>query len=160
MEIANNQVGQAFASQAYLSTTPESKPSPVSVNNAEGIVANHTNDNTQGSNSNTPLQQNQAGQIISQETDSAADTDTSSPDQRQLAEALSEVESFLQVQNRNLAFSIDEETERSVVTVKDSQSGDVIRQIPSEEVLAIAERIQDLQQDVGDSIGLFVNNRI
>jgi flagellar protein FlaG len=66
----------------------------------------------------------------------------------------------LQTQNRNLAFSIDDETKRSVVTVKDSESGDVIRQIPSEEVLALAERIQDLQQDVGDSVGVFINNRV
>ena len=74
--------------------------------------------------------------------------------------AISKVESFLKVQNRDLAFSIDEETNRSIVTVKDSQSGDVIRQIPSEEVLELAERIQELQQDVGNSVGVFINNQV
>lgn len=78
----------------------------------------------------------------------------------QLDEAIAKVESFLKVQNRDLAFSIDEETNRSVVTVKDSQSGDVIRQIPSEEVLKLAERIQELQQDVGNSVGVFINNQV
>lgn len=67
---------------------------------------------------------------------------------------------FLQVQNRDLAFSIDEDTARSVVTVIDGQSGDVIRQIPSEEVLALAARIQELQQDVGVSVGVFINNEV
>jgi flagellar protein FlaG len=66
----------------------------------------------------------------------------------------------LKGQNRNLTFSIDDETKRSIVTVKDSQSGDVIRQIPSEEVLKLAERIQELQQDVGSSVGVFINNEV
>ena len=78
----------------------------------------------------------------------------------QLDEAVAKVESFLKVQNRDLAFTIDEKTNRSVVTVKDSQSGDVIRQIPSEEVLKLAERIQELQQDVGNSVGVFINNQV
>ena len=75
-------------------------------------------------------------------------------------QAISDVESFLKVQNRDLAFSIDEDTARSVVTVIDGQSGDVIRQIPSEEVLALAERIQELHQDVGASVGVFINNEV
>jgi len=74
--------------------------------------------------------------------------------------AVQEVQAFLQVQNRNLAFSIDEDTQRSVVTVKDSESGDVIRQIPSEEVLKLAERIKSLQEDIGSSVGVLVNNRV
>ena len=89
-----------------------------------------------------------------------ADKESGIENQASLENAVQEVESFLQTQNRNLAFSIDDETKRSVVTVKDSESGDVIRQIPSEEVLALAERIQDLQQDVGDSVGVFINNRV
>ncbi len=64
------------------------------------------------------------------------------------------------MQNRNLTFTIDEETKKSVVTVKDSASGDVIRQIPSEEVLKLAERIQSLQEDVGSSVGVFINNQV
>jgi flagellar protein FlaG len=66
----------------------------------------------------------------------------------------------LQGQNRNLAFSIDENTERSVVTVLDSDSGDVIRQIPSEEILVLAKRIQELQQDIGSSVGVLIDNQV
>ena len=46
------------------------------------------------------------------------------------------------------------------MTVIDGQSGDVIRQIPSEEVLALAARIQELQQDVGVRVGVFINNEV
>lgn len=63
-------------------------------------------------------------------------------------------------QNRDLSFTIDDETKRTIVTVKESSSGEVIRQIPSEEVLKLASRIQELQEDVGNSVGVFINSEI
>jgi len=77
-----------------------------------------------------------------------------------LDEAVKKVSDFLSAQNRDLLFNIDEQTQRTVVTVKESSSGEVIRQIPSEEVLKLADRIQELQQDVGNSIGIFINSEI
>lgn len=77
-----------------------------------------------------------------------------------LDEAVKKVSDFLSTQNRDLLFNIDEQTQRTVVTVKESSSGEVIRQIPSEEVLKLADRIQELQQDVGNSIGIFINSEI
>lgn len=78
----------------------------------------------------------------------------------QLEEAVKKISDFLSAQNRDLVFNVDEQTQRTVVTVKDSSSGEVIRQIPSEEVLKLADRIQELQQDVGNSIGIFINSEI
>ncbi len=78
----------------------------------------------------------------------------------QLDEAVKKVSDFLSAQNRDLLFNVDEQTQRTVVTVKESSSGEVIRQIPSEEVLKLANRIQELQQDVGNSIGIFINSEI
>ena len=77
-----------------------------------------------------------------------------------LDEAVKKVSDFLSAQNRDLLFNIDEQTQRTVVTVRESSSGEVIRQIPSEEVLKLADRIQELQQDVGNSIGIFINSEI
>ncbi len=51
---------------------------------------------------------------------------------------------------RNLGFSIDQKAGRTVVTVKDQSSGDVIRQIPDEAVLRMAHSIADMR-------GLFLN---
>lgn len=78
----------------------------------------------------------------------------------QLDEAVKKVSDFLSAQNRDLLFNVDEQTQRTVVTVKESSSGEIIRQIPSEEVLKLANRIQELQQDVGNSIGIFINSEI
>ncbi|NTS75388.1 flagellar protein FlaG [Catenovulum sp. SM1970] len=76
--------------------------------------------------------------------------------------ALSEVSEFVQQSNRNLNFSFDPDSNQTVIKVTDSESGDVIRQIPSEEVIALAERINKLQSDVGEAVGIgvFVNNQV
>ena len=89
------------------------------------------------------------------DADNLNETTTSS----KVRQAVVEIESFLQTQNRNLAFDIDENSKRPIVTVKDSTSGDVIRQIPSEEVLKMADRIRELQEDVGSRVGVFVNSQ-
>lgn len=73
--------------------------------------------------------------------------------------AVAEVSDFVQAKNRQLDFSIDEKSQRSVVKVTDSESGDVIRQIPSEEVLALSERIKNLQSDVGAAVGVLFNKQ-
>lgn len=73
---------------------------------------------------------------------------------------MKKVESFLNSQNRDLSFTFDNETKRTIVTVKESSSGEVIRQIPSEEVLKLASRIQELQEDVVNSVGVFINSEI
>lgn len=77
-----------------------------------------------------------------------------------LQAAADQIQTFMQSQSRNLAFSVDETTNRSIVIVSDASSGDVIRQIPSEEVLKLAERIQELQQDIGNKVGVLVNQQI
>ena len=43
----------------------------------------------------------------------------------------------------NLNFSVDEDSGRSVITVTDTQTGDIIRQIPAKEVLAVANLIRE-----------------
>ena len=99
-------------------------------------------------------------QSFTQASEDNADKQSGSPERTTLDNAVSNVDSFLKAQNRELTFSIDEETDRSIVTVADAESGDIIRQIPSEEVLRLAERIRDLQKDVGKNLGVFIDNEV
>lgn len=55
------------------------------------------------------------------------------------------INKFMQQFNRNLQFSVDEETGTNVVRVIDSSSQEVIRQMPTEEMLAIAKALDKLQ---------------
>ncbi|MFT5676420.1 MAG: flagellar protein FlaG, partial [Paraglaciecola sp.] len=46
------------------------------------------------------------------------------------------------------------------VKVTDSETGEIIRQIPSEEVLRLSERLQNLQLDVGAAVGVLFNKHV
>lgn len=61
----------------------------------------------------------------------------------ELLDAVKQINDFIQVARRDLVFSVDERTGQTVVTVVDAQTQEVIRQIPSEEVLAIAARLDE-----------------
>ncbi len=56
--------------------------------------------------------------------------------------AVTQMNQFVQSEHRDLLFSVDENTGTSVVRVTDRESGDLIRQIPSEVFLKLAEHAQ------------------
>ena len=155
MDIKNIQDGQAIA--AALSTRVEASAQSPQVQQNE---TSDSNERSLQSVSESTDNQGNVIQNLSQVLQATSDIENRAGNEMQLGDAISRVESFLQGQNRNLTFSIDENTERSVVTVLDSDSGDVIRQIPSEELLVLAERIQELQQDVGSRVGVLINNQV
>ncbi|WP_282410241.1 flagellar protein FlaG [Pseudomonas sp. PS02303] len=64
-------------------------------------------------------------------------------EQEQLKMAVQEIEKFVQSVRRNLEFSIDEPSGKVVVKVIASDSGEVVRQIPNEEVLKLANNLND-----------------
>lgn len=66
-------------------------------------------------------------------------------DAEQLQAAMQEIQKAVASRNSNLQFSFDDETNKTVVRVIDSESGELIRQIPSEEVMAIAKSIGQMQ---------------
>ena len=74
--------------------------------------------------------------------------------------AVSQLSEFVQSNNRQLNFSVDEGSNKQVVRVSDAESGEIIRQIPTEEVLKLSERLQDLQTDVGNAVGLLFNKQV
>jgi len=68
------------------------------------------------------------------------------PSDAQLKEALDSINKSLKQSNINLQFNIDAESKRSVVKLVDGETGDVIRQFPSEDALAISRSIDRIQQ--------------
>jgi flagellar protein FlaG len=85
----------------------------------------------------------------------AADVST-----EQIESAVSQISEFVQSNSRQLNFSVDEGSNKQVVKVTDTESGKIIRQIPSEEVLKLSERLQDLQTEVGTAVGLLFNKQV
>lgn len=79
---------------------------------------------------------------------------------RDIESAVTEVRDFVQAQRTNLNFSFNDDSNRSVVKVTDSDTGELIRQIPSEEVLALSDRIRGLQSDVGEAVGVLFSREV
>jgi flagellar protein FlaG len=76
------------------------------------------------------------------DTSSSKDSDPKS-DPEALKAAVQEIEKFVQSVRRNLEFSIDEASGKVVVKVIASETGEVVRQLPSAEALKIADSLQN-----------------
>jgi len=68
------------------------------------------------------------------------------PTKQQVEAAVDAINRSLQPSNHALSFSVDQKSDRIVVKIVDNASGETLRQIPSEEVLAIAESIDRYQK--------------
>jgi flagellar protein FlaG len=80
------------------------------------------------------------GNNVPGETSSAASPAT--PEEG-LAQALKSIEKQVQALHRELQFSIDDTSGRTVIKVVDAETKQIIRQIPPEEVLDFARRLDD-----------------
>lgn len=64
----------------------------------------------------------------------------------QVQQAVAELQSRMKSQmSNNLQFSLDDETGKTIVRVTDGDTGELIRQIPSEELVAIAKALDKMQ---------------
>lgn len=63
---------------------------------------------------------------------------------QELAKAVENIQARLDVMRTKLGFSLHGETEDIVVEVTDRESGELIRQIPSEEVMEIRAKLDEL----------------
>ena len=66
-----------------------------------------------------------------------------------LKEVVKEMRSYVQNLQRDLQFKIDETLGRTVISVIDSETKEVIRQIPSEDVLRRAQQFSEREQPEG-----------
>ena len=83
--------------------------------------------------------------IVSKELEAKKVEEESSPlSSEDVTETIDEMNNFLQSMNRNLSFSVDEQLGQSVIVVKDSESDEVIRQIPSEELVVLRKKMDDV----------------
>jgi flagellar protein FlaG len=79
----------------------------------------------------------------------AATPDQNSSPQPSVAElksAVATINQGMQQANLNLQFSVDTDTQRTVVKMVDTSTGELIRQYPSEATLAISRGIDQFQQ--------------
>ena len=70
---------------------------------------------------------------------------TPAPTPGQVEHAVAEIQRSVGGINTNLRFSVDDRSGRTVVTVTDSETREVIRQIPNKEVMEISRALDRMQ---------------
>ncbi|QGX38288.1 flagellar protein FlaG [Permianibacter aggregans] len=80
--------------------------------------------------------------------------------EQQLIETINALNDNAFVIKRSLQFNVDEQTGTTIITVRNSQTDEVIRQIPSEALLKLAQRIEALSETQKEAQGLFLQSEI
>ncbi|WP_233270154.1 flagellar protein FlaG [Stutzerimonas stutzeri] len=66
-------------------------------------------------------------------------------EQESTADLVEKLRSQMQNIQRDLSFSVDDSTGDVVVRVVDGETGNIVRQIPSEEILRLTERLDEMR---------------
>jgi len=77
-----------------------------------------------------------------------------------VADAMKTISEFINMPVRTVNFTQDDGSEKTVIKIYDSESNELIKQFPSEEILSIAQRIIDLQQDISQKTGILLDENI
>lgn len=85
-----------------------------------------------------------------------SDTDTK-VEKNVIDQAVNRVNELFQVERRKLSFSVNEVTQGVVIEVKDAETDDVIRQIPPEIVVKLAERLQEMSAE--ETVGILLKDK-
>ena len=131
--------------------------SPASVNGAMTAVAGQTL--TTASGKVLPLDSGSRviGTLANSADSSVNNRDKrSSPTGEEVEAAVRDINGIAQTIRRELNFSVDEDLGRIVVKVMDHETKEVIRQIPADEVLALAKRLREGFNEKGNLLTLEV----
>lgn len=70
----------------------------------------------------------------------------------ELDQAIENVAGYVQNIARDISFSVDAKTSKTIVRVTDQDSGELIRQIPNEEMLEISRSLEEAQQRNSENV--------
>lgn len=70
--------------------------------------------------------------------------ETRKPDREEIVQELDKLNKELEFMNRSIRFSVDEDSNEIVVKVVDKVSGEVISQIPSDEIINLKKRLEEM----------------
>jgi flagellar protein FlaG len=78
----------------------------------------------------------------------------------ELEAAFEVVADFMNLYNRNVNFSQDEQSEKTIIKVFDTDSQELIKQFPSEDLIKLAQKINGLRQDIDLKSGIFLDEKV
>jgi flagellar protein FlaG len=95
---------------------------------------------------NVESQQAVAPPVASTQAVQPADAHAAQPTNAQIQSAVDKANLAMQQANTGVEFSIDKDTKRSLIKVVDTKTGETIKQIPSKEMIAISQSIDQFQK--------------
>ena len=84
-------------------------------------------------------------QVVSTPMQSSNVNEVVAPVRESIEKIAADLQKFVQSMGRDLNFSVDETTGYHVVRVVDQSTGELIRQLPSDELLKLAREFEQLQ---------------
>ena len=84
-----------------------------------------------------------SGKDLPQSTAPAATAESEAISREKVKEAISKLNDYVQSTERTLDFQLDEDSGQTVIKVFDKQSSELIRQIPDELALTLAQKLND-----------------
>lgn len=99
-----------------------------------------------------PASSGSPAQAVTQSSSPAASGVASAPAPADLSKAVEQIQGYLRDSGKSLSVSFDDSADRYVTKVVSSDTGEVVRTIPSEEVLEVARAINE-------KLGGLVNQR-
>lgn len=133
----NNLVSQGLKPELRQLNVPSranvTKSNPSSRTNTDNIVR------VNFANRQAVANGNQAGELSQKQK-------LSDEQKAALTDSVQTLSRSVQTIARSLEFRVDDNSGKTVITVRDSDSKEVIRQIPSEQVLKLSARLQDMQE--------------
>ena len=92
--------------------------------------------------------ENKSREDVSPEVQGGMDTQSVA----ELTGAIDQLNGYLEETQRGLRFSMDEDSGRTVVRVIDTETDEVIRQIPSEEMLVLIRHFNEVTGNIFDEV--------
>lgn len=77
-----------------------------------------------------------------------------------VSNAMKTISEFINMPIRTVNFTQDDGSEKTVIKIFDSESNELIKQFPSEEILSIAQKIVELREDVSKKTGILLDESI
>lgn len=128
---------QPYGSQSGIKFASENESVKSASNSRDGHRSVRQSENTNGQVSDQlKRSQKQALEMAIKQTH-----ERERLNEEQRVKILERMDEFVNSINKGLSFRVDEESGRDVVTIYEAATGDVIRQIPEEEMLEVLRRL-------------------
>ncbi len=145
-----------------ISNTSSASISTVVLSDKSGRQTAHTLSKNSDAVSQNVEQSISNRELMSNKADKHQDAVDAEKKRQELEKQAQNLQSLSELKGWSVSFRVDNELDKTVITVVDADTQKPIRQIPDEKLLALSKRIQELTNDNSDDglAGLLLDSEI